>query len=220
MNLPRKLAGGVAALSTLGALSATPAGAVTASCVLTAQPFNNTQYALDVVHTDRTIETLLEQTYEPFEPRSWTFPLGEINEVRWAKDTSGNFYDRLAVAPGECRFIGDYANVPGQVDSITITQAPTIVPPTTSTSTTSAPPMPTTTAPLVTPPTITVDASTPTPVTFPTVLVDEPLTPSTSTFTASVPTLPATGGPQGFLAWVGLGVLAGGGFLVGITRRR
>lgn len=80
-------------------------------------------------------------------------------------------------------------------------------------------PAPTTSAPAptTTTPVEQVEIGTPNRVT-----VDEPLTPAptTTTVVEAVPTLPQTGGPQGFLAWVGLAVLAAGGFLVGVTRRR
>lgn len=82
-------------------------------------------------------------------------------------------------------------------------------------------PAPTTSAPAptTTTPVERVEIGTPNRVT-----VDEPLTPAPTTTTTVVETtmstLPQTGGPQGFLAWVGLAVLAAGAFLVGVTRRR
>lgn len=53
----------------------------------------------------------------------------------------------------------------------------------------------------------------------PIVVIDDPLTSAPTTTTVTTTTLPETGGPQGFLAWVGLGVLAAGAFLVGVSRR-
>ena len=209
------------------------AAADQATCVVTAQPQNNTSYHLAYTDTEGLHTLIAHQDGRHMNPTSFEIP-ADFDQVLWATkqgriDGPDSFYDRLSNGGG-CTFTEPYhaqpgwrASViirPGHTPTTTSSTAPTTstTAPTTTTSTT--PPTTSSTAPeattTTTSPAVTTWRTTPLPEQPPVnippdgdVVTDPPLTTTPTPYTAT-PILPETGGPTRELAMAGaLSLFAG-----------
>ena len=219
-------------------LYAGTAAADQATCVLTAQPQNNTSYHLAYTDQEGLHTLIAHQDGRRLDPTDFEIP-ADFHQVLWATkqgriDGPDSFYDRLQNGGG-CTFTEPYHAAPGWRASVVIrpghtptttsSTAPTTgtTAPTTTTSTTpdlppaTVPPTTTTTQPAVT---ITwVDHFPEQPfVSIPPggdVAIDPPPTTAPTPYTA-VPRLPDTGRNAGMIVGWGMSVLLSGvAFLAG-----
>jgi hypothetical protein len=215
------------------------AAADQATCVVTAQPQNNTSYHLAYTDTEGLHTLIAHQDGRHMNPTSFEIP-ADFDQVLWATkqgriDGPDSFYDRLSNGGG-CTFTEPYhaqpgwrASViirPGHTPTTTSSTAPTTstTAPTTTTSTT--PPTTSSTAPeattTTTSPAVTTWRTTPLPdqppVAIPPgsdVAIDPPPTTAPTPYTA-VPRLPDTGRNAGMVVGWGVSVLlSGAAFLAG-----
>ncbi len=207
-------------------LYAGTAAADQATCVLTAQPQNNTSYHLAYTDTEGLHTLIAHQDGRRMDPTSFEIP-ADFDQVLWATkqgriDGPDSFYDRLSNGGG-CTFTEPYhaqpgwrASVvirPGHTPTTTSSTAPTTstTAPTTTTSTTpdlppaTVPPATTTTSPAVTITWVDHFPEQP-PVAIPPggdVAIDPPPSTVPTPYTA-VPRLPDTGVESGDIARLGL----------------
>jgi len=215
------------------------AAADQATCVVTAQPQNNTSYHLAYTDTEGLHTLIAHQDGRHMNPTSFEIP-ADFDQVLWATkqgriDGPDSFYDRLSNGGG-CTFTEPYhaqpgwrASViirPGHTPTTTSSTAPTTstTAPTTTTSTT--PPTTSSTAPeattTTTSPAVTTWRTTPLPEQPPVaippggdVAIDPPPTTAPTPYTA-VPRLPDTGRNAGMIVGWGMSVLLSGvAFLAG-----
>lgn len=224
------------ALATIGgallATTATGAGAQTAgSCRLTAQPWDERPYVLEVHLVDGTVDRLVDiQDGSYFPPVSWDFPVGALAEVRWALMDWDNPADPASwgdVLPVDgCAFTVPYDAAAGKVDSVVIAPVDTEEPTTTTTTavepTEEEPPAPEVVPPPVDLPRTVATLPTPTTQVLPTeVERTDPIgeTPVGETSpTTVVDELPFTGAPIRGLALTGLFATTFGAALLAFRR--